>query len=147
MYTHILIPTDGSAIADKAVDAGIEFAREAKAQVTLFTAVPEYQVPTEGELMSSRAPSLATHEQLSRRKAEAILGPAASRARAAGVACDTDFALDNRPYHAIIDAAKRHGCDAIFMSTHARQGFARLWYGSETAEVLQHTDIPTLVYR
>ena len=147
MYKHILIPTDGSAVADKAIEAGIEFAREAQAQVTLFTAVPEYQVPTEGELMSNRAPSLSTHEQLSRRKAQAILGPAASRARAAGVACDTDFALDNRPYHAIIEAAKRHGCDAIFMSTHARQGLAKLWYGSETADVLQHSDIPTLVYR
>jgi nucleotide-binding universal stress UspA family protein len=147
MYKHILIPTDGSATADKAIEAGIEFAREAQARVTLFTAVPEYQVPTVGELMSSRAPSLATQEQLSRRKAEAILGPAASRARAAGVACDTDFAQDNRPYHAIIEAAKRHGCDAIFMSTHARQGLAKLWYGSETADVLEHSDIPTLVYR
>ena len=147
MYKHILIPTDGSATADKAVAAGIEFAREAQAQVTLFTAVPEYQVPTEGELMSSRAQSLSTHEQLSQHKAQAILGPAASRAQAAGVACDTDFAMDNRPYHAIIEAAKRHGCDAIFMSTHARQGLAKLWYGSETADVLEHSDIPTLVYR
>jgi nucleotide-binding universal stress UspA family protein len=147
MYKHILIPTDGSAIADKAVEAGIEFAREAQAQVTLFTAVPEYEVPTAGELMSRRASSLSAHEELSRRKAAAILGPAQSRARAAGVACDTDFALDDRPYHAIIEAAKRHGCDAIFMSTHARQGLAKLWYGSETAEVLEHSDIPTLVYR
>jgi nucleotide-binding universal stress UspA family protein len=147
MYKHILIPTDGSAVADKAVEAGIEFAREAQAQVTLFTAVAEYEVPTAGELMSRRASSLSAHEELSRRKADAILGPAQSRARAAGVACDTDFVLDDRPYHAIIEAAKRHGCDAIFMSTHARQGLAKLWYGSETAEVLQHSDIPTLVYR
>jgi nucleotide-binding universal stress UspA family protein len=147
MYKHILIPTDGSATADKAVEAGIEFAREARAQVTLFTAVPEYQVPTAGELMSSRAPSLSTHEQLSKDKAQSILGPAISRAQAAGVACDTDFAMDNRPYHAIIDAAKRHGCDAIFMATHGRQGLAKLWYGSETADVLEHSDIPTLVYR
>jgi len=147
MYRHILIPTDGSATAGKAVEAGIEFAREAQARVTLFTAVPEYKVPTEGELMSHRATSLSAHEQLSERKAAAILAPAAARARAAGGACDTDFALDNRPYHAIIEAANRHGCDAIFMSTHARQGLARLWYGSETAEVLEHSDIPTLVYR
>ncbi|MDF3009989.1 MAG: UspA domain protein [Burkholderiales bacterium] len=147
MYKHILIPTDGSAVADKAVEAGIEFAREAQAQVTLFTAVAEYEVPTAGELMSRRASSLSAHEELSRRKADAILGPAQSRARAAGVACDTDFVLDDRPYHAIIEAAKRHGCDAIFMSTHARQGLAKLWYGSETVEVLEHSDIPTLVYR
>ena len=147
MYKHILIPTDGTATAEKAVAAGIAFALEAQAQVTLFTAVPEYQVPTEGELLSNRARSLTAYETLAREKAENILAPAAARARAAGVVCDTDFAQDNRPYHAIIEAAKRHGCDAIFMSTHARRGLARLWYGSETADVLQHSDIPTLVYR
>jgi nucleotide-binding universal stress UspA family protein len=147
MYKHILIPTDGSPVADKAVSAGIDFAREAKAQITLFTAVPEYQVPSEGELMARRAQPLATYERLAMEKAQAVLAPAAERARAAGIACDTDFAMDNRPYHAIIDAAKRHGCDAIFMSTHGREGLAKLWYGSETAEVLTHTDLPTLVYR
>ena len=44
MYKHILIPTDGSETADKAVDAGIEYAREAKARITLFSAVPEFQM-------------------------------------------------------------------------------------------------------
>ena len=41
MYKHILIPTDGSAVAEKAVTAGIEFARDTGAKITLFTAVPE----------------------------------------------------------------------------------------------------------
>jgi len=147
MYKHILIPTDGSPVADKAVAAGIDYAREANAEVTFFTAVPEYQVPSEGELMSRKATPLSVHEEMSRKKAEAILEPAAARARAAGIACDTDYAMDNRPYHAIIEAAKRHRCDAIFMSSHGRQGLAKIWYGSETSEVLTHTDIPTLVYR
>jgi nucleotide-binding universal stress UspA family protein len=147
MYKHILIPTDGSALAEKAVAAGIEFAREARAKVTLFTAVPEYQVPTTGELMTRRAPSLAAYEQLAEQNAGATLAGAAAQARAAGVEYDTDYALDNRPYHAIVEAAKRHGCDAIFMATHGREGLAKLWYGSETEGVLEHSDIPTLVYR
>jgi nucleotide-binding universal stress UspA family protein len=147
MYKHILIPTDGTALADKAVAAGIDFAREARAKVTLFTAVPEYQMPTEGELMTQRGPSLAAYEQLAEQKAGATLAGAAVRARAAGVDYDTDYALDDRPSHAIVEAAKRHGCDVIFMATHGREGFARLWYGSETAGVLEHSDIPTLVYR
>jgi nucleotide-binding universal stress UspA family protein len=33
------------------------------------------------------------------------------------------------------------------MSSHGRQGLAELWYGSETREVLTHSQIPTLVYR
>ena len=105
MFKHILIPTDGTALADKAVAAGIDFAREAGARVTLFTAVPEYQMPTEGELMTQRATSLDAYARLAQQKAGAILAGGASLARAAGVACDTDYALDDRPHHAIVAAA------------------------------------------
>src|ERR1044071_7975213 len=83
MYKHILIPIDGSPTADKAVQAGVDFARGAKARVTLFTAVPEYQPPGDAELMARRAVSLWDHERLSRDKAQAILQPAAERLAAA----------------------------------------------------------------
>lgn len=43
MYKHILIPTDGSEIAAKAIDEGLKFARWAGAKVTFFTA---FRAPT-----------------------------------------------------------------------------------------------------
>jgi nucleotide-binding universal stress UspA family protein len=147
MYKHILIPTDGTPIADKAVDAGIAYAREVGARVTLFTAVPEYDVPGEAEFMSRQAISLAEHERRSKRQASGILAPAQERARAAGVEVDTDFAQSNLPYRAIIGAAQSHGCDAIFMSSHGRSGLSKMWHGSETEGVLTHSAIPTVVYR
>jgi nucleotide-binding universal stress UspA family protein len=147
MYKHILIPIDGSPAADKAIEAGIEFARSANAKVTLFTAVPEYQPPGEAELMARRAIALWDHERISRDKAQAILRPAAERLRAAGVECATAYAECNRPHEAIIDAARAHGCDLILMSSHGRRGLSELWYGSETHAVLKHSSIPTLVYR
>jgi nucleotide-binding universal stress UspA family protein len=147
MYKHILIPTDGSETAEKAVSAGIEFARETGARVTLFTAVPEYVPPREGELLSGRAISIADHERNSERKAAAILAPLAERARAAGVETVTDHAQSNHAWQAIIDAAGRHGCDAIFMGSHGRKGLSRLMHGSQTVDVLSHSSIPTLVFR
>jgi nucleotide-binding universal stress UspA family protein len=147
VYKHILIPIDGSPTADKAVQAGVDFARGAKARVTLFTAVPEYQPPGDAELMARRAVSLWDHERLSRDKAQAILQPAAERLRAAGIECQTAYAECNRPHEAIIDAARAHGCDLILMSSHGRRGLSELWYGSETHAVLKHSSIPTLVYR
>jgi nucleotide-binding universal stress UspA family protein len=148
MYKHILIPTDGSEVAAKAVEKGIAFAREAGARVTLFTAVPEYQLPSTSSMMAHQpVVSLAEHERRSRDKAGEILGSAIDQARAAGVDWDSDYLLSDHPYRAIIDAAKRHGCDAIVMASHGRTGLAKLWYGSETEEVLTHSDIPTLVYR
>jgi nucleotide-binding universal stress UspA family protein len=147
VYKHILIPIDGSPTADKAIQAGVDFARGAKARVTLFTAVPEYQPPGDAELMARRAVSLWDHERLSRDKAQAILQPAAERLRAAGIECQTAYAECNRPHEAIIDAARAHGCDLILMSSHGRRGLSELWYGSETHAVLKHSSIPTLVYR
>lgn len=146
MYKHILIPIDGTQTADKAVAAGIDFAREAGAKVTLFTAVPEYQPPSEAELMARRAISLWDHERISRDKAQAILDPAAERLRAAGVECDTSYSECNRPFEAIVATAQSRGCDLILMSSHGRSGFASLWYGSETRDVIAHSSIPTLVY-
>lgn len=147
MYKHILIPTDGSDIAEKAVAAGIEFAREAGAKVTLFTAVPEYEPPSEGELMARRVVTIADHARRSHKMASGILAHAAERARAAGLELRTDYAQSNHPWQAIIDAARRHGCDAIFMGSHGRKGLAAVWHGSETKEVLSHSTIPTMVYR
>jgi nucleotide-binding universal stress UspA family protein len=148
MYKHILIPTDGSATAQKAVEAGIDFARESGARITFFTAVPEYEVPLASEVMAhKKVPSIEDHERLSAEKAHALLAPSLERARSCGVAFDADHALSNRPSEAIIEAARRHGCDAIYMSSHARTGLSRLLHGSQTFEVLSHSDIPTVVLR
>ena len=147
MYKHILIPTDGSELAEKAVAAGIEFARASGARVTLFTAVPEYKPPSEAAIMAGRISSIADHARESERIASGIVSSASRQAHAAGVAFDTDYVQSNEPWRAIIDAAQRHHCDAIFMASHARKGLAALWHGSQTHEVLTHSTLPTLVYR
>lgn len=147
MYKHILIPTDGSDVAEKAVAAGIDYAREAKARVTLFTAVPEYEPPSEAQVFARRVVSIEEHARESESKADGILAHGAGLARAAGLEFDTDFAQSNQPWQAIIEAAKRLGCDAIFMASHGRTGLSRLVHGSQTIDVLTHTDIPTLVVR
>ena len=147
MYKHILVPTDGSELSDKAINAAIDFARETGARVTGFTAVPEYQVPGEAELMSRRAVSPDQHERNSQRLAQEVLGRIAERARFTGVEFDTAYVQSDRPHEAIIEAARKHGCDLIFMASHGRRGILKLIHGSETQGVLTHSSIPTLVFR
>ena len=148
MYRHLLIPSDGSEVAELAVTAGIEFARSIGARVTAFTAMPEYRLPGQGELMSRKlVPSPKQHEDRAKREADTILAAIAEKARAAGVACDGDYALSDIPHEAIIEAANRNGCDLIFMASHGRSGLGALLYGSETSGVLRGSKIPTLVYR
>ena len=147
MYKHILIPTDGSEVAEKAVAAGIGFARESGARVTLFTAVAEYRPPSEIDVRSGNVVSLAEHERRSEKQANAIVARGAQAAHAAGIEYDTDWASSNQPWEAIVDAAKRNGCDAIVMGSHGRKAFSRLVRGSQAVDVLSHCDLPTLVVR
>jgi nucleotide-binding universal stress UspA family protein len=147
MYKHILIPTDGSKVAHKAVESGIAFAKSVKAKVTFFTAMEEFHVPGEADLIAGRVVSPAQHAAQAKRKAEKILAPVLKRAAAAKVRCDSGFALSDRPYEAIVRAADEHGCDLIFMASHGRRGIRALVYGSQAQGVLTHSTIPTLIYR
>lgn len=148
MYKHILIPTDGSEVAHKGVAAGIDYAREAGAKVTLFTAVPAYEPPGEGHILShARVMSLEEHERQSAIMANNILERAMQAARYAGVGFQTDYALNDHPWEAIVEAARKHGCDAIIMGSHGRKALSRLFHGSQAIDVLTHSDLPTLVVR
>ena len=147
MYKHILIPTDGSELAERAVAAGIAFAKSVDARVTAFTALEEYKVPGQAEVMARHGKSMAQHAAEAQVRAEAILEPVRERAAALGVACETCHALSDRPYAAIVEAADAHGCDLIFMASHGRRGLRALVYGSQAQGVLTHSKIPTLVYR
>ena len=147
MYKHILIPIDDSKLSSVAVKNGIDFARSIRARVTAFTAVPEYQVPNELEVRNHSAISMEEHDRLARKKAEQVLRKAVAKARAAGVPFDTDYAQNDRPDEAIVNAAEKHGCDLIFMASHGRTGLKAIVLGSQTRGVLGKSKIPTLVYR
>src|SRR3954468_19683496 len=96
MYQHILIPTDGSELADKAVEAGTNYAREANAKVLFFTAVPEYQPPSEADMMAhKRVKSIFDYEKDAAESARAILDKAAAGAKDANVAFEVDFAMSD----------------------------------------------------
>src|SRR3954465_11506619 len=117
MYKHILIPTDGSVTAEKAVKAGLKFAKGAKAKVTVFTAMPEFRTPTAAEVATRSVISIAEHERRSREQAQRLLDKVVRRAKAAGVKLDTETALSDWPGKAIIAAATKNRCDLIFIGS------------------------------
>jgi len=147
MYKHILIPTDGSATAERAVKAGLKFAKWAKARVTVFTAMPEYRTPTTAEVAARRVMSIAEYESRTLAQAQKLLDRVARRAKAAGVKLDTEAALSDWPGKAIIAAAQKKRCDLIFIGSRGRKGIKAMLLGSQTHEVLSRSSIPTLVYR
>jgi nucleotide-binding universal stress UspA family protein len=145
MYSNILIATDGSDLAAKAVEHGLALAGSLGAKATAVTVTPPFHVLTTDARMIED-----THAQYDARMhadAEKILAAVAKAARAAGVACETVAVAHEHPYKAIIETAGAKGCDLIVMASHGRHGIAALVLGSETVKVLTHCTIPVLVHR
>ncbi|MBV8242364.1 MAG: universal stress protein, partial [Hyphomicrobiales bacterium] len=72
---------------------------------------------------------------------------ATDAAAAAGVPCDVVRIEHEHAYEAIIDTARKRGCDAIVMASHGRRGVSAVVLGSETVKVLTHSKIPVVVGR
>jgi nucleotide-binding universal stress UspA family protein len=148
MYRHILIPTDGSELAQKAIVHGLSFAKAVGAKVTVLTVEPSfnvYDVPaSRANLMSA---AFEEYTKQARAHAESILNGIANDAKVAGIECETMQVTHDHPYQAIVATAKEKGCDLIVMSSHGRSGIAAIVLGSVTAKVLTHTAVPVLVYR
>lgn len=148
MYKHILLPTDGSKLAAKAVKQGIALAKSVGAKVTAVTVTPEYQMAMdEGFVLPNSTMLKKRFEEESARRANAILAGVQAEAQAAGVACATAIATSGRPYEEIIKQAKKARCDLIMMASHGRRGLSGILLGSETVKVLTHSTIPVLVVR
>ncbi|KON79965.1 universal stress protein [Azoarcus sp. PA01] len=147
MFKHILVPTDGSPLSEGTVARAVSFAKDAGARITFFYAQPDFPMPIygEGALIDPTTPE--QFAKSAEEEARKILGKAKAVADSEGVAADTDTIVNEVPYEAVIDAARRHGCDLIFMASHGRRGIAGLLLGSETQKVLTHSNIPVLVYR
>jgi nucleotide-binding universal stress UspA family protein len=145
MYAHILIPTDGSELAEKAVRHGIALAKRIGAKITALTVLPPFHMFTTDTQMLEDTP--AQYKIRVQEDAKKTLGAVASAAKAAGVACETVQVEHEHPYQAIIDTAASKGCDLIVMASHGRHGISAIVLGSETVKVLTHTKIPVLVHR
>ena len=127
MYRHILIPTDGSELAQRGVAHGLALAKSVGAKVSLIYVVEPLLAVT-GDFAS-------------------VLDHAASVAREAGVSCETIQVENIQPDQAIIAAAEEKSCDLIVMSWHGRSGLSTLLIGSVTNKVLTYSKIPVLVCR
>ena len=145
MFKHLLLPTDGSELSAAAIRKGVRFARESHAKITGVSVVPEFHVLTFNTTMIEDTKDVFLAE--SRGQAMANLALLKKAADEEGVPCDTEVAVSDHPYEAIIRIAESKGCDLIMMASHGRHGVQGVLLGSETQKVLTHTRIPVLVYR
>jgi nucleotide-binding universal stress UspA family protein len=148
MYRHILIATDGSEIARKAVDQGIDLASRLGARVT---AVVVSETITGNILAGQPEIGIMSRTQEIEKAADAaaakILAGVGEQAKSAGVACETVHLRNMVPAKGILETAEKSGSDLIVMGSQGWSGFARFFLGSQAVEVVSGSRVPVLVVR
>jgi nucleotide-binding universal stress UspA family protein len=145
MYRHILIATDGSELAGKAVVIGLALAKQLNCKVTAVTVSEPWRILVTGE--AAFGFPVDEYEKAAAQTAGRILADITALAGKSDVACATVHAKDQYPAEGILDTAKKTGCDLIVMASHGRRGLGRLLLGSEAVKVLTHSTVPVLICR
>ena len=145
MYKHILIATDGSELAGKAVAAGFGLARKLGSKATAVTLTEPWTAIVTGE--ATFGFPVDEYEKSANESAARILAGVSTLARKADINCATVHVKDQFPAEGILEAAKENNCDLIVMASHGRRGLGRLLLGSQTVRVLTHSTVPVLVCR
>ncbi|MBS3912333.1 MAG: universal stress protein [Hydrogenophaga sp.] len=144
MYKHLLVALDDTPLGVTTVNRSVEFARALGARITFFYAAPDLTATGEGAMLFSLDRQAFSDESDLPR--HAVLLKASNAARIGGVVCSTDASVSDHPAQAILDAAHRHACDLLFVSSHGRLPGLRGWlHGSVTHRLLQIADLPVHV--
>jgi len=148
MYSSILIATDGSELADKALEHGLSLAKRFGSKVLIVT-VTEMMSPwgLSDEYGLGAAAAIEAYEAAETEYAKKVLGAAGEQARKDGVAASLRHVSDRRASDGIIEAALDAKSDLIVMASHGRRGLNRVLLGSQTSAVLALSDIPVLVVK
>jgi nucleotide-binding universal stress UspA family protein len=145
MYKHILVATDGSDLARKAVAQAIALAKALGSQLTAVTVTEPWEAVVVGEASIVLPP--ADYDTAVARQAEQILALARQAAAESGLDCHGVHMQNRKPGEGVVQIAKDRGCDLIVMASHGRRGLTRLLIGSVANEVVTHSTIPVLVVR
>lgn len=141
---HVLIPLDGSDLAEQAIDLAEQYGGSGKGRYDLVRVVEPVE---RGFFIDGAAPSIDVEAQAAAWEAANIyLEAVAGRLRARGHVVMT-FAPVGHPAEAILHLAEEEGAGLIVMSTHGRGGVARLMMGSVADKVLRGATAPLLIYR
>ena len=139
MYDRILVPTDGSSGADRAVEHAIDLAKTYGAQLHVLYVVNEAS-------LSAEVNSQQVIENFEEQGGE-VTYEVAERAADAGVEDVREEVVHGVPHEAILAYAEDEGMDLIVMGTHGHTGLDRYLLGSVTEKVVRTSDVPVLTVR
>jgi nucleotide-binding universal stress UspA family protein/hemerythrin-like domain-containing protein len=145
VYKHLLVPVDDTQLSAANVTSAVDLASKLRAHITFFHAAKDFAATNDGALLKVIAPQIYAEEAVG--DTNVLLSKAATVAAAMRVSHDTVAAVSDHPAEAIVEAARRRGCDLIVMASRGTRGAVRWLHTSQTQHVLQQSEIPVLVTR
>ena len=147
MFTRIMLATDGSKLSQKAVKSAIDMASKFNAELVAVKVIPRYvQTYFEGSFTVADIDVKSIEAQWAA-GAQQVLDKIATSAAAKGVIVKTSVIKSDDISDGLVKAANKMKVDLIVMASHGRKGIKRLLLGSETQNVLTHSEVPVLVLR
>jgi nucleotide-binding universal stress UspA family protein len=154
MFETIVIPLDGSELAEEALAAALEVAHKFEAKLVLVQAVDTLaqRMSQPPSLIDSPASAAASVEVLQsaldaeKEMAHHYLGALRDKLAAQGVRVEA-FVGEGLAADVILTVAREQTAGLIVMSTHGRGGLGRLVFGSVADAVLRHSQTPVLLIR
>jgi nucleotide-binding universal stress UspA family protein len=145
MYQKILVPLDGSKLAECALSHVINLVKDGAVGEVNLLSVFNVHIPGRGEI-----PGIAgineMRENLSM-ESRKYLADVESRLASEGIKVKTKSLEGNRPADIISEYAQKNAIDMIVIATHGYTGMKKLMFGSVALRVLHDSHVPVLLIR
>lgn len=154
MYRVILVPLDGSPLAEEALAQARLLAKQGASRIVLVRVLSPgpspalMALPYPGASLAAAAQTelLAGAMKEQEREARSYLQKVRRRLTRAGIEAEV-WLETGEPAERILEVAQLAGADLVVMSTHGRSGLRRMIFGSVAEAVLRHAGIPVLLTR
>ena len=142
MYKRLLVPLDGSRLAEGILPFILQVGRPLALEVVLVYVV----TPIAPQAIEAKTHFTVYDVEARLNEAREYLTPVAANLRRQGVQVTSDV-RHGEPVAEIVTAARESQADIIAMTTHGRSGFSRLLFGSVAEAVLRQAELPVLMMR
>lgn len=144
MFSHLLIPLDGSPFGDEALVYALSLAQKYESKITLLHVTTQQW---EGEMSAELPEAEELSERVRSSTSQLNLKEQKDQLTAAGYQVNALVMKGNPVGEVILKAAESENADTIIMSTHGMTGWRRHLYGSVAESVVGHSKIPVLLIR
>jgi nucleotide-binding universal stress UspA family protein len=145
MYQKIMVPLDGSQVAECVIPHIETIAGKSDASVELVTVIEPLEIPTRGKIALSDD-EIKQIDAEGRKEAHKYLDQVSARLKQSGVNARAVL-LTGKAADSLVRYANNNAVDIIIMATHGRSGISKLFWGSVAEKILRATAIPVLLIK